>query len=691
MATNLKSAPESNRPPSKKAVLEGRQGKKAESFLKDNRFSSRVQEGLIQMANQNSPENHQVEGAPNFQAKTNSNGLPLNLKAGIEQLSGHSMDDVKVHYNSARPAQFNAHAFARGSEIHLALGQEKHLPHEAWHVVQQKQGRVRPTVQLKGNVNINDDAGLEKEADIMGAKALKIIDNRPESDQYRKLQKRLQNESQIPLQKTRMEGVSTMKTTLKRTVVMHQNVIQRTKYRYSDGHWQVLEETAAAADAHVHPLPETALEGDEFDDESGRHTRKGALIAHEPGALEGSTSTTTTSVGKAKDEEESGAGSPLNALTSGSFSALIRIIMDKTKDFDEATDLETYVLRKKKELREEISNWLYIALGDAGLPNAKKTVDSYTGEFGEEIHGLVLNAIGLFHAEETDDWKENFEGAVEAAYQAFGQKVRLVEERCAQFDQGMSSVIELTVKLEQATAQDQRFVQANESPELRGLTTTYVKDLMGLREHLARMLTDFDFELLFKEKTQELLTMYRVTASFDNNLTDQLVADIMGRIQEHYDADSAHSDVLNDNIKKAIAAVGNVIQLLLNDDIPFQIGLSAGVTGQSDSGVTRRKADKTVNYLMVNVGETLEKLRKNTTKLGIAIPRWAEFGTLFHELSHAIDHDNKVIKGISKKDLDGGHANPTQVYDLADTRGWFYDPDFIAAMILTALHNHPKK
>ena len=165
----------------------------------------------------------------------------------------------------------------------------------------------------------------------------------------------------------------------------------------------------------------------------------------------------------------------------------------------------------------------------------------------------------------------------------------------------------------------------------------------------------------------------------------------MGRIQEHYDADSAHSDVLNDNIKKAIAAVGNVIQLLLNDDIPFQIGLSAGVTGQSDSGVTRRKADKTVNYLMVNVGETLEKLRKNTTKLGIAIPRWAEFGTLFHELSHAIDHDNKVIKGISKKDLDGGHANPTQVYDLADTRGWFYDPDFIAAMILTALHNHPKK
>jgi len=38
-------------------------------------------------------------------------------------------------------------------------------------VVQQKQGRVKPTVQLKGKVYINDDPGLEKEADVMGNKA----------------------------------------------------------------------------------------------------------------------------------------------------------------------------------------------------------------------------------------------------------------------------------------------------------------------------------------------------------------------------------------------------------------------------------------------------------------------------------------------------------------------------------------
>ena len=102
----------------------------------------------------------------------NKTGLPDNLKSGIENLSGHSLNDVKVHYNSDKPAQLNAHAYAQGTDIHLAAGQEKHLPHEAWHVVQQKQGRVKPTMQMKGNVNVNDDAGLEKEADVMGAKAL---------------------------------------------------------------------------------------------------------------------------------------------------------------------------------------------------------------------------------------------------------------------------------------------------------------------------------------------------------------------------------------------------------------------------------------------------------------------------------------------------------------------------------------
>jgi len=104
-------------------------------------------------------------------ASANQTGMPDNLKSGIESLSGIDMSDVRVHRNSSKPAQLNALAYAQGSDIHLASGQEQHLPHEAWHTVQQRQGRVQPTMQMEGQ-QINDDAGLEQEADVMGAKAL---------------------------------------------------------------------------------------------------------------------------------------------------------------------------------------------------------------------------------------------------------------------------------------------------------------------------------------------------------------------------------------------------------------------------------------------------------------------------------------------------------------------------------------
>lgn len=99
-------------------------------------------------------------------------GLPEQLRSGIESLSGLPMDGVRVHYNSPRPAQLNAQAYAQGHDIHLAPGQERHLPHEAWHVAQQAQGRVRPTQRAAGGAAINDERGLEREADAMGAKAL---------------------------------------------------------------------------------------------------------------------------------------------------------------------------------------------------------------------------------------------------------------------------------------------------------------------------------------------------------------------------------------------------------------------------------------------------------------------------------------------------------------------------------------
>ena len=105
-----------------------------------------------------------------LQSKENKTGLPDNIKDGVESLSGQSLEDVRVHYNSSKPAQLKAHAYAEGNQIHIASGQEKHVAHEAWHVIQQKENRVASTREINGH-QINDDPSLEKEADVMGTKA----------------------------------------------------------------------------------------------------------------------------------------------------------------------------------------------------------------------------------------------------------------------------------------------------------------------------------------------------------------------------------------------------------------------------------------------------------------------------------------------------------------------------------------
>lgn len=116
------------------------------------------------------PKRELVQQKP-IQKQENNTGMPDNLKAGLESLSGFDLSDVRVQYNSDKPAQLQALAYAQGNDIHIGPGQEKHLPHEGWHVVQQKQGRVQPTMQMR-NVAINDDSELEKEADVMGERSL---------------------------------------------------------------------------------------------------------------------------------------------------------------------------------------------------------------------------------------------------------------------------------------------------------------------------------------------------------------------------------------------------------------------------------------------------------------------------------------------------------------------------------------
>lgn len=98
--------------------------------------------------------------------------LPAPLRTNLESLSGQSLNDVRVHHDSPQPASLSALAFAQGDEIHLGPGQERHLPHEAWHVIQQRQGRVAAHRQFKGRA-FNDDPALEHEADRMGQEAMR--------------------------------------------------------------------------------------------------------------------------------------------------------------------------------------------------------------------------------------------------------------------------------------------------------------------------------------------------------------------------------------------------------------------------------------------------------------------------------------------------------------------------------------
>jgi hypothetical protein len=123
---------------------------------------------VMQMLKPASPKKGTSAPVPEHLA--NNTGLPGRLKEGIENLSGISMDDVKTHYNSPKPSQLKAFAYTQGTDIFVGPGQEKHLAHEAWHVAQQKMGRVRPTVTTLEGHRINDDPGLENEADQMGEK-----------------------------------------------------------------------------------------------------------------------------------------------------------------------------------------------------------------------------------------------------------------------------------------------------------------------------------------------------------------------------------------------------------------------------------------------------------------------------------------------------------------------------------------
>ena len=55
-------------------------------------------------------------------------------------LPGNPVDRIRVVNESPR---LGAMAYTRGADIHVSPSDQRHLPHEAWHAVQQASGRVR--------------------------------------------------------------------------------------------------------------------------------------------------------------------------------------------------------------------------------------------------------------------------------------------------------------------------------------------------------------------------------------------------------------------------------------------------------------------------------------------------------------------------------------------------------------------
>ena len=106
----------------------------------------------------------QKKKADQIEKRDNITGIPVQMKAYAENLYGSSLDNVRVHYHSEKPSQFNALGYTQGTNVYLGPGQEKHLMHELCHVIQQKKGIVKPT-SIEGGHAINDSRILEKEAE----------------------------------------------------------------------------------------------------------------------------------------------------------------------------------------------------------------------------------------------------------------------------------------------------------------------------------------------------------------------------------------------------------------------------------------------------------------------------------------------------------------------------------------------
>lgn len=97
----------------------------------------------------------------------NNTGMPDWIKNNFEAVTSLSAENVRVRYNSPKPAQLEAKAFTNDSEIHVAPGAESSLFHELGHLPRRRSQPIPVTGYVAG-VPVNDNPDFEREADRVG-------------------------------------------------------------------------------------------------------------------------------------------------------------------------------------------------------------------------------------------------------------------------------------------------------------------------------------------------------------------------------------------------------------------------------------------------------------------------------------------------------------------------------------------
>lgn len=153
----------------------------AQAKLNDNLFGNTIQrDELDEDEIQGKFVTQQKSDGNEALLSSNNTGMPTNVQAKMESAFNTDFSNVKVHANSSKATEVGAVAYTQGTDVHFAPGHynpssssgQKLLGHELTHVVQQSEGRVKPTGEVAG-MPLNDSPALEKEADEMGGRAAK--------------------------------------------------------------------------------------------------------------------------------------------------------------------------------------------------------------------------------------------------------------------------------------------------------------------------------------------------------------------------------------------------------------------------------------------------------------------------------------------------------------------------------------